>query len=171
MVPLNTDSRVLISACLVGQLVRYDAVPVACMDPEIRRWRDHGILVPFCPEVAAGLPVPRPPAEIIGGDGPLVLRRKAPILDTTQKDVTDRFIIGAQRALALARSYNARVAILKDGSPSCGSTCIYDGTHSGKLRAGQGVTTALLRRHGVVVWSEEKLSCLPTVTSSGKCKV
>lgn len=71
------------------------------------------------------------------------------------EDVTEAYLRGAECALATARRYGITAAILKQRSPSCGSTCIYDGTHSGRLVAGRGVTAALLRRHGVTVWSEE----------------
>jgi uncharacterized protein YbbK (DUF523 family) len=73
------------------------------------------------------------------------------------EDVTGAFLRGAEHALAVAQRYGITAAILKQRSPSCGSTQIYDGTHSGQLQDGSGVTTALLRRHGIIVWSEDDL--------------
>jgi len=117
----------------------------------------RGRVVPVCPEVAGGLPVPRPPAEIVGGDGDDVLDGRARVVTVAGEDVTAAYLRGAECALAVVQRYSITTAILKQHSPSCGSTGIYDGTHSGRLRAGQGVTAALLRRHGVTIWSEEDL--------------
>ena len=112
--------------------------------------------MPVCPEVAAGMPVPRQPAEIVGGDGSLVLTGKAPILDITQNDVTEFFITGAHKALSLAQKYCISIAILKDGSPSCGSTYIYDGTFTKKRKPGRGVTAALLKKFDIRGFNERQ---------------
>ncbi len=77
------------------------------------------------------------------------------------EEVTAAYLRGAELALATAQRSDITVAILRQRSPSCGSTCIYDGTHSGSLKAAQGVTAALLRRHRIAVYSEEDLSRLP----------
>lgn len=114
--------------------------------------------MPICPEVAGGLPVPRLPAEIVGGDGADVLDGQARVVTAAGEDVTAAYVRGAERALATTKQHGIMAAILKQRSPSCGSVHIYDGTHSGKLKAGEGVTAALLRRHGVTVWSESDLS-------------
>jgi uncharacterized protein YbbK (DUF523 family) len=114
----------------------------------------RGQVVPICPEVAGGLTIPRSTAEIVGGDGDDVLDGCARVVTIAGDDVTDAFIRGAECALEVAQRLGISVAILRQHSPSCGSACIYDGTHSGMLRGGQGVTTALLRRHGVEVLSE-----------------
>jgi uncharacterized protein YbbK (DUF523 family) len=84
------------------------------------------------------------------------------VVTVAGEDVTEAYLCGAEAALAAARRNGASTAILKQRSPSCGSNCIYDGSHSGKLRVGQGVTVALLRRHGVAVWSENDLDRLLT---------
>jgi len=102
-----------------------------------------------------GLPTPRPPAEIVGGDGDDVLEGRARVVSAAGEDVTAQFLAGAREALRLAGAVGAKAAILKERSPSCGSGAIYDGTFRGAVRAGQGVTAALLRRHGVQVFSEE----------------
>ncbi|MFC4076767.1 DUF523 domain-containing protein [Salinithrix halophila] len=122
---------------------------------EIQRLVKEGRALPVCPEQLGGLPTPRPPAEIIGGDGEDVLDGKAKVIDNTGKDVTPEFLAGAREVLDMARSVGATEAILKERSPSCGSCMIYDGTFSGVKKPGLGVTAALLRRHGIRVTSEE----------------
>ncbi|GLV52861.1 hypothetical protein TBS_34230 [Thermobispora bispora] len=150
--------RILVSACLLGRPVRYDGRAKTSHDELLARWRAEGRLVPFCPEVEGGLPVPRPPAEIEGGTGgEAVLSGAARVRTATGEDVTEAFLAGARRALEAARKAGARIAILKEGSPSCGSLRIYDGTFQGRTAPGQGVTTALLERHGVRVFSEDRI--------------
>lgn len=129
-------------------------------DDLFERWRAEGRLVPFCPEVAGGLPVPRPPAEIVGGDGADVLDGAARVVADTGEDVTEAFVAGARLALETARRAGARVALLKESSPSCGSRMIYDGTFTGTWVAGDGVTAALLEREGIRVFGEEGLADL-----------
>lgn len=151
--------RVLVSACLVGGRVRYDGNAKTSADAVLARWRAEGVLVAFCPEVSGGLPVPRPPAEIENGlGGEAVLDGTARILTADGDDLTGYFVAGARLALAKARECGARVAILKEGSPSCGSLQIYDGTHSGRKLPGQGVTTALLEREGIRVFDEDHVA-------------
>jgi uncharacterized protein YbbK (DUF523 family) len=148
--------KVLVSACLLGQPVRYDGR--ASGHPGVlQAWQAAGRVVPLCPEVAGGLPTPRPPAEIPGGQGSAVLDGQAQVLTVTGEDVSDAFLAGAQLALALVRRHGIRVAVLKSGSPSCGNRLTYDGTFSGVKVPGEGVTTALLRREGVLVFSELEL--------------
>ena len=149
--------KILISACLVGQKVRYDGQASTSRGEVIDQWRRQGRLVAICPEVAGGLPVPRPAAEIVGGDGESVLDEAARLVTTEGKDVTDNFVAGAWHALQLARQEKIRLAILKARSPSCGSSTIYDGTFSGRKIDGLGVTAALLRRHGIAVFNEEQI--------------
>ncbi len=144
---------ILVSACLVGCRCRYDqgAKP---HDPVIVLVRE-GKAVPVCPEQMGGLPTPRLPAEIIGGDGDDVLDGRARVVNAAGEDVTDQFLAGAREALRMAEAAGAKAAVLKERSPSCGSAAIYDGTFQGAVRPGQGVTAALLRRHGIAVFSEE----------------
>jgi uncharacterized protein YbbK (DUF523 family) len=143
----------LISACLLGIPCAYDGQ--GRLIPELLALTSRGQVVPICPEVAGGLPIPRPTAEIAGGEGGDVLDGRARVVTIAGDDVTAAFLRGAERALAVAQQHGISVAILRQRSPSCGSACIYDGTHSGILRAGQGVTAALLRRHGVTAYSED----------------
>lgn len=149
--------RVLVSACLLGQKVRYNGADAASARPVLDRWVEQGRVVPFCPEVAGGLGVPRPAAEILGEGGGAVLDRTGHVVTAAGTDVTGAFLDGARRALEQAQADNIRLAILKDGSPSCGSTSIYDGSFTGTRRQGVGVTAALLERNGIRVFSEEQL--------------
>jgi uncharacterized protein YbbK (DUF523 family) len=150
--------RILVSACLMGRRVRYDGGAKTSSDAWLAGWREEGRLVPFCPEVEGGLPIPRPAAEIeAGAGGAAVLSGAARVLATDGSDVTAEFLAGAQAALAVARPAGIRVAVLKEGSPSCGALAIYDGTFSGRRTPGQGVTTALLERHGIRVFTEEQI--------------
>lgn len=148
--------RVLVSACLLGQPVRYDGRDSGHPDL-LQRWQAEGRVVPLCPEVAGGLPTTRPPAEIPGGQGAAVLDGQAQVVTVTGLDVSEAFLAGARQALALVREHGIRVAVLKAGSPSCGNRLTYDGTFSGVKVPGEGVTTALLRREGVLVFSELEL--------------
>ncbi len=143
----------LVSACLLGMPTAYDGQgrPVERLIERAAR----GEVVPICPEMAGGLPVPRPPAEIVGGSGEDVLDGQARVVTIDGQDVTEAYLRGAEAALAVARRLGIRKAILKAHSPSCGCRLIYDGTHSGRLIPGQGVTAALLRREGIEVVSEE----------------
>ncbi len=150
--------RILVSACLLGGRVRYDGGAKTSEDELLAAWKAEGRLVSFCPEVEGGLPVPRPPAEVEGGaGGPAVLTGAARILTPAGQDVTRHFLAGAQRALDAARSFGVKLAILKEGSPSCGSLRIYDGTFRGRTTPGQGVTTALLELNGIRVFGEDRI--------------
>jgi uncharacterized protein YbbK (DUF523 family) len=117
--------------------------------PEIQRLVAEGHAVAICPEVAGGLPIPRLPAEIQGGDGQDVLEGRAKVVRQDGVDITEAFIKGAHQALSLARKVGAKKAILKARSPSCGVTFIHDGSFTGALREGMGVTAALLKREGI----------------------
>ncbi len=146
----RTDaSPVLVSACLAGRRCRYDGTDRR--DERIVRMVDEGEAVPFCPEESVGLPVPRPPCEIAGGDGADVLAGRARVVQSGGADITELFVKGAHKAVAAAQKSGATRAILKTNSPSCGTGRIYDGTFSGTLRPGMGVTAALLDRDGLVV--------------------
>ncbi|CAJ1003722.1 uncharacterized protein YbbK (DUF523 family) [Brevibacillus aydinogluensis] len=144
----------IVSACLIGCQCRYDQR--ACLDAETETLFKEGKAIPVCPEQMGGLPTPRTPAEIVGGDGFDVLDGKARVIDRNGRDVTDAFLAGARQALKLAQAVGATSAVLKENSPSCGSSFVYDGTFSGNKKAGVGVTAALLIRNGIAVQSEQK---------------
>lgn len=143
----NTQPRYLISACLCGHNCRYDG---GSFDfPALRRLVDIGVALPFCPECAGGLPTPRTPCEIVcAPDGSIS------VVSRTGQDCSAEYCLGATRALALCREHGLVGAILKDGSPSCGVTRIYDGSHTGRCIAGRGVTAALLAENGIALYTE-----------------
>ncbi len=120
----------------------------------------QGKAVLVCPEQLGGLPTPRPPAEIVGGNGADVLDGKAKVMTNDHTDVTAEFVRGAEQTLKIAQSVSAKYAVLKESSPSCGSSLIYNGTYTKTKQPGFGVTAALLRRHGIEVYSEENFRCL-----------
>ena len=111
-------------------------------------------LIPVCPEQLGGLSTPRPPAEIVGGDGADVLNGCASVITVEGEDKTREFLDGAHQTLEIAKSQNAAHAVLKSRSPSCGCGRIYNGTFTGELGDGDGVTASLLRRHGIQVMTE-----------------
>jgi uncharacterized protein YbbK (DUF523 family) len=159
--------KILVSACLTGAPVRYDGRAKTIRDTLLDQWRAEGRLVIVCPEVAAGFPVPRRPAEIRDRrDGQAVLAHRATIEDDAGNDVTNLFLAGAQLALERARAERCRYAILADGSPSCGSTFIYDGTFSSTKHAGAGVTAALLRNEGLHVFAPEQIAELAALIAA-----
>jgi uncharacterized protein YbbK (DUF523 family) len=144
---LRRMHKILMSSCLLGELVRYNGAHCRVLDPRVARWIDEGRVVPVCPEMAGGLGTPRPPAEIV--DGRVVTREG--------RDVTAEFRTGAEVAAATADAHGIRIAILKEASPSCGSSVVYDGTFSRTRIPGAGVTAALLRSRGIAVFSDEQL--------------
>lgn len=138
--------RALVSACLLGDRVRYDGREKGSQHPVLQRWLQEARVVKVCPEVEGGLPVPRPPAE---------RQRDGKILTQAGLDVSEAFTRGAAEALRLVKEHGLTVAVLKEGSPSCGSGFIYDGSFSKVPLPGQvGETTRLLRANGVQVFSE-----------------
>lgn len=140
---------VLVSACLRGVPCRFDGRDKA--SPEIEAALAGREPVPFCPETAGGLATPRRPAELVGGDGGAVLDGAARVVDDTGRDVTAEFVAGARLALRAARRAGCREALLMPRSPSCGRGTVHDGSFTGRLTAGDGVTAALLARNGVTV--------------------
>lgn len=149
--------KILVSRCLLGHRVRYDGGASGPFD-QLQQWLDEGRVVPLCPEVAGGLPTPRAAAEIPGGQGGEVLDGQALVLTAEGEDVSAQFLNGAYQALELVHKHGIRIAVLKANSPSCGNLLTYDGTFSGVKVSGEGVTAALLKRHGVQVFSELELA-------------
>lgn len=136
-----SDGPVLVSACLLGVACRHDG----------RDKRDEGVLraldgrefVPVCPEVMGGLPVPRPPAWHDGGR----------VVDAAGADVTGAFALGARGAVEAARAFGVRLAVLKQNSPSCGTSMT--GTAAGR-RPGLGVAARALAEAGLDVRGEDQ---------------
>ena len=149
---------VLVSACLVGQAVRYDGGDKLCQHNILKKWIEQKRVIIVCPEVAGGLSVPRLASEIVNGAGGLkVLAGLSKVIDSSAKDVTQEFINEAKIALDLAKSKSIRVAVLKENSPSCGTNFIYDGTFTAIKVANSGVTSALLQQSGIHVFNENQL--------------
>jgi uncharacterized protein YbbK (DUF523 family) len=143
--------KVAVSACLLGAPVRYNGSDKRVEHPILQRWIEEGRVVSICPEVFGGLGTPRPPAEIVQIEGGRRVRA------STGRDVTSEFELGAAEALEQAVRHGVRVAVLKDGSPSCGSTFVYDGAFTATRVEGEGVTAALLRACGLRVFSEREI--------------
>ncbi len=150
--------KILISACLAGDRVRYDGATMPVNDPRLRELSLKGLLVKVCPEVLGGLTIPRPEAQIMNGNGLDVLKGKAKVIDIKGHDITFFFIRGAEYTLSIAKSFGIEVVILKEKSPSCGVHTIYDGQFASHLISGSGVTTALLKQNGIKVFSENELN-------------
>lgn len=134
----------LVSACLLGIDCRYDGQNR--LDEKVMQLAAKEVLIPVCPEQLGGLGTPREPVTIIGGGGSEVLDGKARVVNESGEDVTENLVKGAEEALKIAKLFSVREAIVKAGSPSCGC---------GENR--DGVATAMLKRNGVRVITEEEL--------------
>ena len=132
-----------VSACLCGFPCRYDGKSKP--DERIKALYEEGRALPVCPEKLGGLTTPRTPCEIINGR----------VVSSDGEDRTNEYLLGSQRVLELCKKHGIKKAILKQNSPSCGSTHIYDGTFSGTLIEGEGCLTALLRKNGIEVTGEK----------------
>lgn len=139
--------RILISACLLGVCCRYDGASKA--HPLAEELAKRHTLVPVCPEQLGGLATPRPPAE-----------RRGDRVVTQAGDVTEQYRRGGEEALKLCCLLGCEAAVLKERSPSCGKGLVYDGTFTGMLTAGDGVTAELLAAHGIPVYGESQMEML-----------
>ena len=149
--------KVLVSACLLGKPVRYDGNGLPTVSGILASWQLAGRVVSVCPEVDAGMRIPRAPAEIVHGNGAAVWAGTASVVDESGADVSAYFKQGAHIALALCQRHNIKVAVLTEKSPSCGSTVIYDGSFADRKISGAGVTATLLNQHGIHVFSQHQL--------------
>lgn len=140
--------KILISACLLGENCKYSGGNN--YHPAVEALREGYELIPVCPERMGGLPTPRVPAERAGDR----------VINRDGADVTDAFRLGAEKALETARTLGISKAVFQVRSPSCGSGTIYDGTFTGTLTAGKGVTAELLEANGVRVYDIEEFSHL-----------
>lgn len=140
---------IIISSCLAGIPCRYDGSSTP--DEECVRLVRECRALPACPELMGGLKCPREPCEIAGGDGYDVLDGRARVINKKGEDVTQEFVAGAKKFLEFLQIQGADMVYLKQKSPSCGAGTIYDGTFCGNLKAGDGVTAALLKRSGIRV--------------------
>ncbi len=149
---------VLVSACMLGVNCRYDGGNVRDERLMAVIEKDNVVPIPVCPEQLGGLPTPRKQCEIVGGDGFDVLEGKAEVLTKDGENVTEHFLKGAEEVLKIAKIVKADLAVMRDGSPSCGCGRIYDGSFSGRMVEGYGVTSALLIRNGFRVVNVEDLN-------------
>ena len=139
---------ILISACLLGVPCRYDGKAKPC--PAVPALAERHTLIPFCPEVYGGLSTPRDPSEIVGER----------VISRAGQDVTEQYRRGALQALEICRKLGCQAAVLKEKSPSCGHGAVYDGTFTGTLTEGDGITVALLQSHGIPVYGESDIPAL-----------
>ena len=138
--------KILVSACLLGLPCRFDG-----------KSKEHDLsnimpfeIVPFCPECYGGLPIPRAPSEISGDR----------VVSSLGKDVTKQYRKGADSAVLLCQKLGIRYALLKAKSPSCGCGKVYDGSFTGTLTDGDGITTRALKKCGVRVYCEDAIPAL-----------
>jgi len=150
--------KLLVSACLLGNPVRYDGKAKTLDHDGLQRLLAEDRVIAFCPEVAGGLPVPRAAAEIVAGDGNAVIAGVAQVKTREGNDVSEYFLAGAEQALALCRQHDISTALLTELSPSCGSGLIYDGSFRRQPITASGVTTAFLQQHGVKVFSQFQIN-------------
>ncbi len=137
--------NILVSACLLGCACRYDGKSKP--NTAVTALAKTHTLIPFCPEIYGGLPTPRPASEIVGER----------VVNRAGTDVTAEYVRGAEEALRIAKLFGCKIAVLKAKSPSCGKGRVYDGSFSGTLRNGDGVTAAMLLQNGIEVYTEEEL--------------
>ena len=142
---------ILVSACLLGVHCRYNGERKKLEG--IERLMERAELIPVCPEILGGLPTPRPPAERVGDR----------VMNREGADVTEAYRRGAEETLRLAELFGAKVALLKERSPSCGMGKIYDGSFQGRIVDGSGVTAELLSSHGISVYGESRIDALLNV--------
>ena len=137
--------KLLISACLMGQNCKYNGGNN--YTPLVEELKKRYELIPVCPECFGGLPIPHPPSERVGEK----------VLSKEGEDVTEAFVLGAEKTLTIAMERGARRAVLKERSPSCGYGAIYDGTFTGTVVPGNGVAAELLAAAGVAICGESKI--------------
>ena len=140
----------LISRCLLGDSCRYDGKSKPLPDETLQALRARYDLIPVCPEVLGGLPTPRTPSE----------RQGDRVVMKTGADVTEEYRRGAAAALQAAQENQVCAAVLKERSPSCGKGKIYDGTFTGTLKKGNGVTAEMLIDAGFAVYGESEIERL-----------
>ncbi len=136
--------NIIVSACLLGESCRYDGKSKPCQ--AVINLKEKYNLIPVCPEVMGGLKTPRHPSEIIGDK----------VIGKDDSDNTKEYKKGAEIALNIALQNGAKKAVLKAKSPSCGKGQIYDGTFSGVLKDGNGITAKLFMENRIEVLTENE---------------
>jgi Uncharacterized conserved protein len=138
--------KIGVSACLLGDSVTWKGSHNESLILK-ELLKDHEI-IKVCPEVLAGLSIPRNPSEIISFQ-PLIIK------DNKNNDVSNEFKNGALYALDQLNDID--FVILKANSPSCGNQQVYDGTFSHRLVEGKGVFADLLFKKGIIVFNENQI--------------
>lgn len=141
--------KLLISSCLCGNQCKYNGDHNQIV--ELDKLKERYELICICPEVLGKLPIPRDPSEI---------QKDGRVVSNQGIDVTDAYNTGARLALSIAQKYGVTKALLKDGSPSCGVCFIYDGSFTGVKISGDGITTKLLKKHKIKVFSSNDITKL-----------
>ena len=134
--------KIAVSSCLLGINCKYNGK--ANYNEEIVKLKEKYELIPICPEVLGGLPIPRVPSEIINNK----------VINQEGMDVTKNYIEGANKALQILKDNNIKIVILKAKSPSCGKDEIYDGTFSHTIVKGNGITSKLFLDNNITVYNE-----------------
>lgn len=155
---MKKKEKILASACLLGERVRFDGQVLKISDERIFKWAKEKRFIPICPETMSGLMVPRVPCEIEPDKTAQdVIDGKAKIISQEGRDYTEDYLFGAQVCVNLAKRNNIRIAILKQRSPSCGTKQIHDGHFGSNLVDGMGVAALMLQQAGVKVFDETQL--------------
>jgi len=137
--------KIIISSCLLGNNCKYNGLNnYNSLVEELKKYYE---LIPICPEVFGGLNIPRDPSEIKGDM----------VISKNNKDVTNEFYLGANIALDIAKKNNIKIAILKEGSPSCGNNYIYDGTFTKTKINGSGITARLFKDNNIKIYTENEI--------------
>lgn len=149
------DNFIGVSACLIGEKCRYDGND--SLNMKVVNFLKGKNFIAFCPEVLGGLPTPRIPAEIKGGDGKNVLKGECKIINKNGEDVTDYYLVGAKAVLEILKKHRVNLVIARQLSPACGKGKIYDGSFTGNIIEGNGIATQLLLNEGICVITEDNL--------------
>ena len=136
---------ILVSACLLGEKCKYNGFDNK--NEAVVQFLNGKTYMAVCPERMGGLPTPRLPSEIVNKK----------VIQKDGTDVTAFFEAGAKQVENIVKKHNVKLAILKANSPSCGAGSIYDGTFSGTLISGNGVTAEKLLKMGIDVKTEKDL--------------
>lgn len=154
---LVPGSRIVVSACLLGIECNYKSEASSAWQKRpdfFTGLLERYIIIPVCPEQLGGLATPRIPAELTGLSSE-VFKGNADVVTRSGDNVTACFVKGARESLRIAQLFGAKSAILKTRSPSCGKKMVYDGTFSGVLIEGPGLTAHLFKESGIEVFDEE----------------
>jgi uncharacterized protein YbbK (DUF523 family)/predicted kinase len=149
------NKKIGVSACLAGKICRYDGQYIG--NKKIEEFMEKYNVFVFCPEIQGGLPTPREQAEIQDGDGIDVWNNKSKVMTINGNDVTEEYKKGACSVLKMLKKENISTVILKEGSPSCGSSIIHDGSFSGTKKNGVGVAAALFRENKILVYGDNEV--------------